>query len=35
MLAIAETVKILNEDDALDLFKKTIPTASLIQTVDR
>jgi hypothetical protein len=33
MLAIAETVKILNEDDALDLFKKTIPTASLIQTV--
>eukprot|EP00928_Gymnodinium_smaydae_P051065 TRINITY_DN3459_c0_g4_i1.p1 TRINITY_DN3459_c0_g4~~TRINITY_DN3459_c0_g4_i1.p1 ORF type:complete len:695 (-),score=231.88 TRINITY_DN3459_c0_g4_i1:85-2169(-) len=26
--ALAETIKILNDDDALDLFKKTIPSAS-------
>jgi len=25
LLAIAETIKILNDDDALDLFKKTLP----------
>jgi len=32
-LAIAETIKILNDDDALDLFKKTLPGGpkSLIQ----
>lgn len=29
--AIAETVKILNDDGALDLFKKTLPNPSLIQ----
>merc|ERR1719235_2856749 len=29
--AITETIKILNEDDALELFKKTLPSASLIQ----
>jgi len=32
LLAIAETIKILNDDDALDLFKKTLPTASFLQT---
>jgi len=32
MLAIADTIKILNDDDALDLFKKTLPSASLLQT---
>jgi len=30
-IAIAETIKILNDDDALDTFKKTLPTASFIQ----
>merc|ERR1719387_2743414 len=29
--ALAETIKILNDDDALELFKKTIPSASLLQ----
>jgi hypothetical protein len=28
LLAIAETIKILNDDDALELFKKTLPGAS-------
>jgi len=28
LVAIAETVKILNDDDALELFKKTIPSAT-------
>merc|ERR1740123_2739364 len=32
MLAIGETIKILNDDDALDLFKKTLPSPSLLQT---
>merc|ERR1719456_1219839 len=31
LLALAETIKILNDDDALDLFKKTLPTPSLLQ----
>jgi len=31
LLAIADTIKILNDDDALDLFKKTLPSASLVQ----
>merc|ERR1719460_2346375 len=30
-LAIADTIKILNDDDALELFKKTLPTPALIQ----
>merc|ERR1712032_1562239 len=30
MLALAETIKILNSDDALELFKKTLPTPSLL-----
>jgi chromosome segregation ATPase len=29
--AITETIKILNDDDALELFKKTLPSASLLQ----
>merc|ERR1719171_1135870 len=31
LLAIADTIKILNDDDALELFKKTLPSASFIQ----
>jgi len=31
LLALADTVKMLNDDDALDLFKKTLPTPSLLQ----
>jgi len=30
-LALADTVKLLNDDDALELFKKTLPAASLLQ----
>jgi len=33
ILAVAETIKILNDDDALELFKKTLPgSASFLQT---
>merc|ERR1719162_2663320 len=28
LLALADTIKVLNDDDALDLFKKTLPSAS-------
>merc|ERR1719181_2607847 len=31
LLALADTVKILNDDDALELFKKTLPSPSLLQ----
>merc|ERR1719171_2968782 len=31
LAALADTIKILNDDDALDLFKKTLPSASLLQ----
>jgi len=31
LLAISETIKILNDDDALELFKKTLPGSSLLQ----
>merc|ERR1740121_2889741 len=32
LLALADTIKILNDDDALELFKKTLPgAASLMQ----
>jgi len=34
LLAIADTIKILNDDDALELFKKTLPTPSLIQMTE-
>merc|ERR1719231_2175273 len=29
--AIGQAIKILNDDDALDLFKKTLPSPSLVQ----
>merc|ERR1719327_2416728 len=32
LLALAETIKILNDDDALELFKKTLPGSSFLQT---
>merc|ERR1711948_237601 len=33
LVALAETIKVLNDDDALELFKKTLPSAasSLVQ----
>jgi len=31
LLALTETIKILNDDDALELFKKTLPSASFMQ----
>merc|ERR1719161_1868262 len=31
LVAISETIKILNDDDALELFKKTLPSPSLLQ----
>merc|ERR1719337_477461 len=31
ILAIMDTIKILNDDDALELFKKTLPSPALIQ----
>jgi len=31
LLALAETIKILNDDDALELFKKTLPAPALLQ----
>merc|ERR1719183_1858734 len=31
VLAIADTIKILNDDDALEMFKKTLPTPALLQ----
>merc|ERR1719198_703921 len=31
LLALADTIKILNDDDALELFKKTLPSPSLVQ----
>jgi septal ring factor EnvC (AmiA/AmiB activator) len=34
LLALTETIKILNDDDALELFKKTIPSASFLQIQD-
>merc|ERR1719482_891736 len=35
LVAISETIKILNDDDALDLFKKTLPSPSLLQVTRR
>jgi len=34
LVAIHETIKILNDDDALDLFKKTLPSASFLQMAE-
>merc|ERR1719333_877989 len=31
LLALSDTIKILNDDDALELFKKAIPSASFLQ----
>jgi predicted nucleic acid-binding Zn-ribbon protein len=31
LTALSETIKLLNDDDALELFKKTLPSASLLQ----
>merc|ERR1719409_912681 len=31
LLALADTIKILNDDDSLELFKKTLPTPALLQ----
>merc|ERR1719420_1181779 len=31
LLALQDTIKILNDDDALELFKKTLPSASFMQ----
>merc|ERR1719421_428890 len=33
LLALADTIKVLNDDDALDLFKKTLPSASMLLQV--
>merc|ERR1719271_1454298 len=32
LLALADTIKILNDDESLELFKKTLPTPALLQT---
>merc|ERR1719482_2452613 len=34
LLAISDTIKMLNDDDALDLFKKTLPSASAASFLD-
>merc|ERR1719207_270150 len=34
LLAPADTIKLLNDDDALELFKKTLPTPSLLQMTE-
>merc|ERR1719498_1405324 len=33
LVAIADTIKILNDDDALEIFKKTLPSASVFAQV--
>merc|ERR1719456_966969 len=35
LLALADTIKILNDDDALELFKKTLPAPSSFIQVSR
>merc|ERR1719326_10980 len=32
IVALSDTIKILNDDDALELFKKTLPSPSFLQT---
>merc|ERR1719146_56706 len=34
LLALADTIKLLNDDDALELFKKTLPSASALIQLD-
>merc|ERR1719454_210359 len=31
LLALSDTIKILNDDDALEMFKKTLPGSSFVQ----
>merc|ERR1719210_1257106 len=31
LAALAETIRLLNDDDSLELFKKTLPSPSLLQ----
>merc|ERR1719210_240474 len=31
LVALSETIKILNDDDALELFKKTLPSSSFVE----
>merc|ERR1712039_656803 len=31
LLALADTIKVLNDDDALELFKKTLPSPSFVE----
>merc|ERR1719223_586103 len=31
LMALADTIKVLNDDDALDLFRKTLPGSSFVQ----
>merc|ERR1719471_839157 len=33
LVALADTIKILNDDDALELFKKTLPSASSLMQI--
>merc|ERR1719161_3521471 len=33
LLALSDTIKILNDDDALELFKKTLPSSSFLQVM--
>merc|ERR1719218_300694 len=33
LVALADTIKVLNDDDALELFKKTLPSASSFMQV--
>merc|ERR1712060_366814 len=35
LVALAETIKILNDDDALELFKKTLPSSSSFVQLQR
>jgi hypothetical protein len=34
LVALADTIKVLNDDDALDLFKKTLPSASSFMQIE-
>merc|ERR1712014_233327 len=34
LVALADTIKILNDDDALELFKKTLPSAEVFLQVE-
>merc|ERR1712129_79056 len=34
LAALADTIKVLNDDDALELFKKTLPSASSFMQIE-